>query len=186
MKLFLSLTIFSLLFVVGCGATQNGGNLNTANSSEQGGSNLTPEEQAAINQALANENFQFDETGEGDENETTDETPAEEEKNPRDTMSEEEVKQAEERDRTRLSHVDDLQKALDKYFKDKKSYPEKLDELVDKYLKELPKDPSTNEVYSYTPIGSLPAKYYDLLYTLEVGVDDKPYGANVASPELKE
>lgn len=79
-----------------------------------------------------------------------------------------------ERDQQRLADIKSLRDALAKYFTDNESYPERLDGLVPSYLSKLPADPLGDQAkvpYTYTPIGSLPATYYDLGYYMEVGVE---------------
>lgn len=90
------------------------------------------------------------------------------------------------RDEQRISDIKKIQKALADYNKDKGNYPEKMEELVTaKYLAELPKNPTPGGIdYVYTPIGSLPAKYYDLAYSLEVGTEEvKDAGEHIANPD---
>lgn len=115
-------------------------------------------------------------------------TTIEEELNPALKMSAEEKKAAEIRDKQRLADIKQIQDALEKYYKDNKdSYPQEIESLVPKYLKALPKNPAPGgEDYSYTPIGSEPSKYYDLVYTLEVGVDGEEWGQQAVSPEVAE
>lgn len=88
------------------------------------------------------------------------------------------------RDEKRLADIRSLQAGLEA-FKDEHPdgfYPNELSELVPKYIASIPNDPKTDEPYSYTPIGSGP-NYYDLVYTLEVGVEDVVAGEHTATPE---
>lgn len=90
------------------------------------------------------------------------------------------------RDEQRISDIKKIQQALADYKKDKGNYPEKMEELVSsKYLSELLKNPTPGGIdYVYTPIGSLPAQYYDLAYSLEVGTDEvKEPGDHIANPD---
>ena len=179
----------AFLLIAGCQSRTPDNANSAANTDTSDGSatDLSPEEEAALEQALNNGDVLFDEQSEvnGEPVEETEEEEPVEESDPTEGLTEEEIAQAKDRDKQRLEHVSQLQKALEDYYKAKKSYPEKLEEIMPDFLEELPKDPETGEVYSYTPIGSLPAKHYDILYTLEIGDDDHPDGENVASPELK-
>lgn len=91
---------------------------------------------------------------------------------------------AKERDKVRKADVEKLQGALKKYFDAKKNYPDTLEGLVPTYISEIPKNPTPGgSDYTYTPIGSLPASFYDLTYTLEAGVDDVEAGLHSATPK---
>lgn len=93
--------------------------------------------------------------------------------------------EAKTRDDQRIAGVEELRAKLKMYFDDKGNYPETMDELVNEgYLTELPQNPTPGGIdYVYTPIGSLPAKYYDLAYSLEVGANDMEAGEHVANPD---
>lgn len=92
--------------------------------------------------------------------------------------------EAKARDEQRITQVKEIQSALSSFYKDKGNYPEKMDELVSEgYLSEIPKNPTPGGIdYVYTPIGSLPAQYYDLAYSLEVGTDGVEAGEQIANP----
>lgn len=91
---------------------------------------------------------------------------------------------AQARDTQRVADVKALQTALELYNTDKQAYPDTFDGLVPTYLKVLPTNPTPGgSDYVYTPIGSLPAKFYDLSYTLEVGTDDVSAGQHIATPK---
>lgn len=99
-------------------------------------------------------------------------------------LTSEERTAAKGRDTQRLADIKKIQDALESYKKDKNSYPETLEELVSAYISTLPENPSPGgEPYTYTPIGTQPYNYYDISYTLEVGVDDVTLGAHTANPE---
>lgn len=71
---------------------------------------------------------------------------------------------AQARDQKRQDDIASLQNALELYQVEQGSYPNALDELEIT----LPVNPTPGgSDYSYTPIGSLPAQYYDLCFTLE-------------------
>ena len=91
---------------------------------------------------------------------------------------------ARKRDDQRIADVTSLRDALKKHFDEKSSYPDNFDGLVPGYLSALPKNPTPGgRDYNYTPIGSLPAKFYDLSYELEVGTDEVSAGGHVATPD---
>jgi len=92
---------------------------------------------------------------------------------------------AKNRDEERLSEVEDIRTKLAKFNTDKGNYPETLDELVTEgYYEELPVNPTPGGIdYVYTPIGSLPAEFYDLAYSLEAGTDDLEPGEHIANPD---
>lgn len=89
------------------------------------------------------------------------------------------------RDEQRITHIEKIRSALKKYYNDNGNYPEKMEELVTGgYLSKLPKNPTPGGIdYVYTPIGSLPAKYYDLAYSLEVGTSEISAGEHIANPD---
>jgi len=78
------------------------------------------------------------------------------------------------RDQQRYADVTAIRTALEAFEADKGNYPEKLEELVPDFLSAVPVDPLGDEAsvpYTYTPIGSLPAGFYDFAYYMEVGVE---------------
>lgn len=93
--------------------------------------------------------------------------------------------EAKARDEQRISDIEEIRSALTSFFDDKGNYPEKMGELVSEgYLSELPKNPTPGGIdYVYTPIGSLPAQYYDLAYSLEAGTDEIEAGSHIANPD---
>lgn len=102
------------------------------------------------------------------------------------TVPEQDRPAAIERDKQRLADVKSLRDALAKFFNEKESYPEKLEELAPAYLSSIPVDPMGDQAkvpYTYTPIGSLPATYYDLGYYMEVGVEGLEPIEHDATPE---
>lgn len=103
-------------------------------------------------------------------------------------VAKEDVPEATDRDKERVEEIESLRSALKKFYDDRKGYPESLDELVSKYMKDVPKNPTPGgQEYSYTPIGSADKQgvfgYYDLGYTLEVGVNDLSAGLHIANPD---
>lgn len=103
-------------------------------------------------------------------------------------VAKEDVPEATDRDKERVEEIESLRTALKKFNDDRKGYPESLDELVSKYMKDVPKNPTPGgQEYSYTPIGSADKQgvfgYYDLGYTLEVGVNDLSAGLHIANPD---
>lgn len=78
--------------------------------------------------------------------------------------AEDDVDDAQSRDEQRLKDIEAIRSKLEEYKKSKGNYPEKLDEL-----KDVPKDPSFTDLrgYTYTPIGKIPAQYYDLSFSTE-------------------
>lgn len=91
-------------------------------------------------------------------------------------------KVAETRDLKRFSDLRTIQAALSAYFGENQSYPGSLEELSD-YLEVVPRDPQyPAKEYVYTPIGASPYKFYDLSYTLEVGIEGIGAGQHVATP----
>ncbi len=98
-------------------------------------------------------------------------------------MSDEEREQARIRDSKRLADVKQLRAKLEIYQEDNGYYPENLDSLVPDYLEYLPQNPTPGgTAYNYTGIGSSPYQYYDMTYTLEVGVEEIDPGMHVANP----
>ncbi|MFA6272074.1 MAG: hypothetical protein WC693_03120 [Patescibacteria group bacterium] len=93
--------------------------------------------------------------------------------------------EAKNRDEERLTEVEDIRTKLAKFNTDKGNYPETLEELVTEgYYEELPVNPTPGGMdYVYTPIGSLPAKFYDLAYSLEAGTEELEPGEHIANPE---
>jgi len=93
--------------------------------------------------------------------------------------------EAKARDDQRITQVKEIQAALTSFFENKGNYPEKMEELVtERFLSELPQNPAPGGInYVYTPIGSLPAQYYDLAYSLEVGTDEVGAGDHIANPD---
>lgn len=71
---------------------------------------------------------------------------------------------AKKRDEQRLKDIEEIRVKLEAYKKEKGNYPAKMDELS-----RVPKDPSFTDErgYTYTPIGKLPALYYDLSFVTE-------------------
>lgn len=90
---------------------------------------------------------------------------------------------AQARDDQRLADIRVLQAAMEAYKNDQVGalYPGEMGQLVPDYVPQLPKDPLTDQEYSYTPIGSGP-NFYDLVYTLEVGVQGVSDGEHSATP----
>lgn len=88
------------------------------------------------------------------------------------------------RDAKRLADIKILQTALEVYKVDHDNYPANLEQLVDQgILNALPVNPTpAGKDYSYTPIGSLPAQYYDLCYQLEEDVLEQTAGYHCVSP----
>lgn len=93
--------------------------------------------------------------------------------------------EAKKRDDERLTEVEDIRIKLAEYYEDKGNYPESLEQLVTEgYFTEIPVNPTPGGMdYIYTPIGSLPAMFYDLAYSLEVGTETLEPGEHVANPE---
>ena len=89
------------------------------------------------------------------------------------------------RDEERVVEIKDIREKLDSFNTDKGNYPENLEELVTEgYYSDLPVNPTPGGIdYVYTPIGSLPAKFYDLAYTLEAGTDELEAGEHIANPD---
>lgn len=89
------------------------------------------------------------------------------------------------RDEQRIADIKRIQEALVEFKSDRGNYPEKMEELAPDYLSEIPKNPTPGGIdYIYTPIGALPAQYYDLAYELEVGTSEvKDAGTHIANPE---
>lgn len=100
-------------------------------------------------------------------------------------LSAEEQTAAETRDAERLSDVRTIQTAIEAYKADKGNYPDESSELISGgYLSAWLANPTPGGAdYVYTPIGSLPAQYYDLSYELEVGAEGVIEGVHVANPD---
>ena len=91
---------------------------------------------------------------------------------------------AELRDIQRLSHVRIIQGAIITYHDANGNYPDTKADLIPDYLASWPVNPTPGGAdYVYTPIGSLPAQYYDLSYELEVGTEGIIEGVHVANPD---
>ncbi|MEK7540092.1 MAG: hypothetical protein AAB558_02495 [Patescibacteria group bacterium] len=90
--------------------------------------------------------------------------------------------EAQNRDTERVARITQIQQALESYRAAHQSFPEVLDGLREGFLNEIPKDVDGDD-FSYTPIGALPAQFYDLCYELEVGTDSITSGYHCASPE---
>ncbi|MBL7047291.1 MAG: hypothetical protein ISR95_06665 [Candidatus Marinimicrobia bacterium] len=93
--------------------------------------------------------------------------------------------EAKERDIERVADIEDIRGKLATYNTDKGNYPENLEDLVTEgYYDVLPANPTPGGIdYVYTPIGSLPAKFYDLAYSLEAGTDELEAGEHIANPD---
>lgn len=92
--------------------------------------------------------------------------------------------EAEARDTQRLAHVRIIQAAIGLYKTDNGHYPDSFSDLMPDYLLAWPANPTPGGAdYVYTPIGSLPAQYYDLSYELEVGTEGIIEGMHVANPD---
>jgi len=115
------------------------------------------------------EDFQFDEI---DENINTNIS----------VLTGEEKEVAKSNDELRTETVKKIQTALELFAANNASYPETYDELVPDYLEVWPDDPGSYE-YVYTPIGALPARFYDVSYQLELDTDELSAGVNIASPD---
>lgn len=90
--------------------------------------------------------------------------------------------EAQARDIERVSRITQIQRALESYKAAYQSFPEALEGLREEFLTEIPKDVDSDD-FSYTPIGALPAQFYDLCYELEVGTAEISAGYHCASPE---
>lgn len=97
-------------------------------------------------------------------------------------LSEAESDTAKKRDEQRVADIRTIRKALANFEREKGFYPSELSALVPEYLPEIPQDPLKSE-YAYTPIGALPAEYYDLNYSMEVGVLGFQFGDHNATPD---
>jgi hypothetical protein len=93
--------------------------------------------------------------------------------------------EAKKRDEERLAEIEDIRTRLAEYYDSKGNYPESLEQLVTEgYYTELPVNPAPGGMdYVYTPIGSIPAMFYDLAYSLEVGTAALEPGEHIANPE---
>ncbi|XOU94169.1 MAG: hypothetical protein ACNFW9_04965 [Candidatus Kerfeldbacteria bacterium] len=99
-------------------------------------------------------------------------------------LTEEESNEASDRDETRLTDIKKMQEALENYKDNNGNYPDNFEGLVPDYMEIVPTDPSLNGTeYNYTGIGASPYMYYDMTYTLEVGVNDINPGMHVANPD---
>ncbi len=86
------------------------------------------------------------------------------------------------RDDKRLSDVRTLMTALEAYRGDNDGmYPTLLADITPDFLGTIPADPKTGEPYHYTPIGTGP-NFYDLVYTLEIGLQGIDAGQHAATP----
>lgn len=91
--------------------------------------------------------------------------------------------EAQARDAERVARLTTIRDALEAYKNTNAAYPENVDTLLTSaYLSAIPKDIDESD-FSYTPIGALPAQYYDLCYTLEVGVGAITTGYHCANPD---
>lgn len=90
--------------------------------------------------------------------------------------------EAQARDVERVARVTQIQEALNAYKSSFNAFPETLDSLREGFLSDIPKDVDGDD-FSYTPIGALPAQFYDLCYELEVGTTAISAGYHCASPE---
>lgn len=97
-------------------------------------------------------------------------------------MEEEVDPEAQARDIERVSRITQIQRALESYKAAHQSFPEAVEGLREEFLTEIPKDVDGDD-FSYTPIGALPAQFYDLCYELEVGTAEITAGYHCASPE---
>ncbi|MFC1687758.1 hypothetical protein ACFL0L_04205 [Patescibacteria group bacterium] len=99
-------------------------------------------------------------------------------------LSGDELKQAESRDKKRVSDIRSIQSALEEYKSDNDQYPEKITALTTEYLDVIPGNPVPGGItYTYTPIGTAPYLFYDLSYVLEVGIEDITIGDHTATPD---
>lgn len=97
--------------------------------------------------------------------------------------TEEEVA-AETRDKQRLTDIRSIQAAIELYKADNDNYPDSSGDLIPDYLSAWLVNPAPGGAdYIYTPIGSLPAQYYDLSYELEAGTEGIIEGVHVANPD---
>ena len=89
------------------------------------------------------------------------------------------------RDEQRIVDIKSIQDALVKYKDATGNYPEQMNELMPDYLSEIPANPEPGGIdYIYTPIGKLPAQYYDLAYELEAGTSEvEGAGTHIANPD---
>lgn len=90
--------------------------------------------------------------------------------------------EAQARDAQRVASIRSIQNALDRYRVQTGAYPETLDVLVPGFLSAIPKNLDESD-FSYTPIGSLPAQFFDLCYELEVGTGEIGSGYHCANPD---
>lgn len=117
-------------------------------------------------------------------NENTNTVPEEVEEETESALDELQSSGSKARDVARLADITTIQVALELYKAAQGSYPTNLDELVNQeYLNAVPENPTPGgQTYTYTPIGSLPAQYYDLCYELEEGTDQEEAGYHCVSP----
>lgn len=102
---------------------------------------------------------------------------------PAEQLTEEETNQARIRDSKRFSDIMRFRSALESYRVDNGNYPESLENLIPDYTDYLPQNPTPyGSTYVYTGIGTRPYSYYDLSYTLEVGVEGIDPGLHIATP----
>lgn len=90
--------------------------------------------------------------------------------------------EAQNRDAERMARITQIQDALESFKTVYAAYPEKLEQLVSEFLTTIPKNLDESD-FSYTPIGALPAQFYDLCYELEVGVGTITAGYHCATPD---
>lgn len=100
--------------------------------------------------------------------------PAEESQSSQETVQGAQIESAKEealnRDLLRITDIQNLQLALDNYYRANKFYPPALSELVaTKQLSNIPVEPRTNLSYLYLPFGK-PASRYTLAFFLETKV----------------
>lgn len=96
----------------------------------------------------------------------------------------EESASAQKRDEQRLEDIKRIRAALEKYKNENGNYPDDYPQLTPRYLSAWPTNPTPGGAeYVYTPIGSLPASYYDLSYVLESGAEGVEAGDHIAGPD---
>jgi Tfp pilus assembly protein PilE len=81
------------------------------------------------------------------------------------------TQQAKARDARRKSDLQKLKNPLEDYYNDNNCYPEALPTLVPDYLGEVPKDPDTDEDYSYASDPN--CNWYRIYVTLEYTSDEE-------------
>ena len=175
-KAIIGVICLSLVLVVagwGCSEDDTNENANTAKDINEGLDEFTWEN---VNE---NENL--------NENENTNQAVANENVN----LGVEEAEPTEEaetgaglRDLQRVMHVRIIQGSLINYKEANGHYPDTSNDLIPDYLASWPVNPTPGGAdYVYTPIGSLPAQYYDLSYELEVGAEGITEGVHIANPD---